>query len=42
MSSLRGPNRWFGETPGGSWVLEADAMVFSNFSLLDGLRMMYD
>ena len=39
MSSLRGPRGWFGETPGGSWLLGADVMVFS---LLDGIGMMCD
>ena len=28
MISLRGPSGWLGETPGGSWVLEVDVMMF--------------
>ena len=27
MSSVRGPSGWFGETPGGSWLLGVDVMV---------------
>ena len=27
MSPLRGPSGWFGETPGGSWLLGGDVMM---------------
>lgn len=39
INSLRGPSEWFGETPGGSRLLEAEVMLLS---LLDSNEVVYD